>query len=78
MKREQRRGVTAKSGLGPYINFQGRAREAMAFYQKVLRGNVDLRAATQQGASQPAGPGDRMMHAQLEADGARRPGQTRC
>jgi len=50
----------------------------MAFYQKVLRGNFDLRAATQQGASQPAGPGDRMMHAQLEADGARRPGQTRC
>src|SRR5438552_1074942 len=49
----------------------------MAFYQKVLRGNVDLRAATQQGASQPAGPGDRMMPAQLEADGGRtqRPNQ---
>ena len=27
-----------KIGLGPYINFQGRAREAMTFYQKVLGG----------------------------------------
>jgi PhnB protein len=59
-----------KIGLGPYINFQGRARDAMAFYQKVLGGTVDLRAATEQGASKPAGPGDRIMHAQLEADGA--------
>ena len=28
--------------LCPYINFQGRAREAMEFYQKVLGGNLDL------------------------------------
>ena len=71
MKREQRRGVTAKSGLGPYINFQGRAREATAFYQKVLRGNVDLSAATQQGASQPRRP--RRPHDARAARGRRRP-----
>src|SRR5438477_501452 len=77
VKRGQRRGVTAKAELRHYINLHDQAREAMASYQKVLRGNVDLRAATQQDASQPAGPGHRMMHAQLEADGAPRPGQTR-
>ena len=30
--------------LGPFINFQGRAREAMAFYHKVLGGKLDLQA----------------------------------
>lgn len=54
----------------PYINFQGRAREAMEFYQKALGGHVDLWAVDAQGASKPAGPGDRVMHARLEADGA--------
>src|SRR2546426_8677611 len=39
-----------KIGLAPYINFEGRAREALAFYQNVLGGKVDLRAATGQGA----------------------------
>ena len=62
-----------KIGLAPYVNFEGRAREAMAFYQKVLGGKVDLRAATGQGASKPADPGDRIRHAQLEADGASSP-----
>ena len=46
--------------LSPYINFQGRAREAMEFYQKVLGGKLDLQA----------GPGGRVGHARLEADGA--------
>jgi len=32
----------SKIQIGPYINFQGRAREAMAFYHKVLGGNLDL------------------------------------
>jgi PhnB protein len=45
--------------LGPYINFQGRAREAMEFYHKVLGGKLDL-----------GGPGDRITHARLEAEGA--------
>jgi PhnB protein len=30
-----------KIQLSPYVNFQGRAREAMEFYHKVLGGNVD-------------------------------------
>jgi PhnB protein len=56
--------------LGPYINFQGRAREAMDFYQKVLGGNLELQASNQQGAPKPAGPGDRITNARLEAEGA--------
>jgi uncharacterized glyoxalase superfamily protein PhnB len=42
----------------------------MAFYQKALGGKVDLCGANEQGASKPADLGDRIMHAQLEADGA--------
>lgn len=30
--------------LGPYINFAGRAREAMEFYRRVLGGRLDLQA----------------------------------
>lgn len=56
--------------LGPYINFQGRAREAMEFYHKVLGGSLDLQASNEQGIPKPAGPGDRITHARLKADGA--------
>jgi PhnB protein len=55
--------------LGPYINFQGRAREAMEFYHKVLGGKLDLQTMNEQGVAKPAGPGDRITHARLEADG---------
>jgi PhnB protein len=55
--------------LGPYINFGGRAREAMEFYQGVLGGHLELQASNEKGAPRPAGPGDRITHAQLEADG---------
>ena len=56
--------------LSPYINFGGRAREAMEFYHKLLGGKLDLQTMTQQGVSKPAGPADRIMQARLEADGA--------
>jgi PhnB protein len=61
----------SKQHLSPYINFQGNAREAMEFYQKVLGGNLVLRTVNEKGVPQPAGPGDRITHAQLDADGAR-------
>jgi PhnB protein len=32
----------SKIQLSPYVNFQGRAREAMEFYHKVLGGKLDL------------------------------------
>src|SRR5713226_8517134 len=56
--------------LGPYINFQGRAREAMEFYHRVLGGRLDLQASNEQGVLKSAGPRDRIMNARLEADGA--------
>ena len=60
--------ATSKIHCGPYINFQGRAREAMEFYHKVLGGNLDLHTVNEQGVSKPARPGDRIRHARLEAD----------
>lgn len=55
--------------LGPYVNFGGRAREAMEFYQSALGGTLDLQSMDEQGASRPAGPGDGISSARLEADG---------
>jgi PhnB protein len=60
----------SKIQLGPFFNFQGRAREAMEFYHKVLGGKLDLQTLNEQGVSKPAGPGDSIRHARLEADGA--------
>jgi PhnB protein len=55
---------------GPYVNFQGRAREAMEFYHTVLGGSLDLQTMNERGVSKPARPGDRITHARLDADGA--------
>ncbi len=60
----------SKIQSSPYINFQGRAREAMESYHKVLGGHLDLQTVNAQGVPRPAGPGDRISHARLEADGA--------
>jgi PhnB protein len=57
--------------LSPYVNFQGRAREGMEFYQKVFGGKLDLQSVGEKGTPRPAGLGDRIVHASLEADGAR-------
>jgi PhnB protein len=56
--------------LSPYVNLQGRAREGMEFYRKVLGGSLELQTMNEQGVSKPAGPGDRITHARLDADGA--------
>ncbi len=56
--------------ITPYINFRGRAREAMEFYHRILGGHLDLLAAADDGGTKVAGPDDRIMHAQLEAEGA--------
>lgn len=56
--------------VSPYVNFQGRAREAMEFYHKLLGGNLDLYTVNEQGVASPAGPGERISHARLQTDGA--------
>lgn len=55
--------------IGPYINFQGRAREAMELYHEVLGGKLELYAAGEHGAPRPAEAGDRIQHARLSGDG---------
>ena len=59
----------SKTHLAPYINFQGRAREAMEHYHRILGGNLELFASDDSGTPKPAGPGDSIMYARLEADG---------
>ena len=44
--------------VGPYINFQGKTREAMEFYQSVLGGDLVLHTVNEQGVSSVARPGD--------------------
>ena len=46
MKGEQQRRVR-QNRIGTFINFQGRARETMAFYQKELGGKVKGKIAPQ-------------------------------
>lgn len=55
----------------PYINFQGRAREALEFYLAALGGGkLDLLAMDDMNAPpRPARPDDRIAHAYLEAGG---------
>ena len=65
----QRRADLTKIYLAPYINFQGKAREAMEHYHKVLVGKLEMFAADEHGQPRPAGQGDRIMYAQLELDG---------
>src|SRR5437879_13549480 len=60
-----------KMQLVPFINFQGRARDAMQFYQHVLGGTLELHTANEKGERRPAGTGDRVTDGQLDADGLR-------
>ena len=59
----------AKQFLGPYINFQGQAKDAMDFYHGVLGGELNLYSSDEHGKPKPAGPGDRIMYGRLVADG---------
>lgn len=52
----------------PYINFQGRAREAFEFYQQALGGELTLTTEDRQGPPKPAGPTDHIMHGMLKSE----------
>jgi PhnB protein len=54
--------------VGPYINFGGRAREALEFYQGVLGGELAMYASDEKG-TRPAEPGERIAHAVLTVGG---------
>ena len=51
--------------LNPYINFEGRAREAMEFYRDVLGGDLKINTFGEYGAPEGTDP-DGVMHAHLE------------
>ena len=56
--------------LNPYISFRGQARGAMAFYESVFGGELDV--STFAGFSMPgvgADEADQVMHGQLDAPG---------
>jgi PhnB protein len=55
----------------PYINFQGRAREAMEFYHGILGGKLSLYAFDAGGKVKAAGPSDAIGYGRIEADGVR-------
>jgi PhnB protein len=59
----------SKNRLAPYINFQGRAREAMEFYHSVFGGTLQMFARDADGLPRTAEPGEPVMHARLEGDG---------
>ena len=52
------------SKLNPYLNFNGDARQAVAFYQGVFGGNLTLSTFADYGM----GDSDKVMHAALETD----------
>ncbi len=54
-----------KCSLNPYLSFNGNAREAMAFYQSVFGGDVDLRTFGEFHASQDPSEDNLIMHSAL-------------
>ena len=55
--------------LNPYVNFRNETREAMEFYQGVFGGELRISTFKEYQASQDPSEDDKVMHAQLEADG---------
>lgn len=55
----------------PYVNFQGRAREAFEFYHGILGGSLTLIAFDQDGKMKKAGASDPIGYGRLEVDGVR-------
>jgi PhnB protein len=51
--------------LNPYLQFQDRAREAMAFYRDVFDGELTMQTFAEGGMSGHPSNDDRIMHAQL-------------
>jgi PhnB protein len=55
------------SQLNPYLAFDGNAREAMEFYQRVFGGELSMNTFGEYGA-QGEPHADKIMHARLESD----------
>ena len=57
--------------LDPYLNFRDETREAMEFYRGVFGGELRMMTFKEYQASEDPSEDDKIMHAQLEADGIR-------
>ncbi len=57
-----------QSKLNPYINFNGKAKEAMAFYQSIFGGNLTMTTFQEGGMTQNPEEAEKIMHAMLIAD----------
>ncbi len=55
------------SRLNPYVNFDGKTREAMEFYRDVFGGELTINTFGEFGNPDPA-VADKTMHAQLESE----------
>lgn len=52
--------------MNPYLNFAGRAAEAMAFYQSLFGGDLASNRYADFGMNEDPADADRIMHSQLE------------
>jgi PhnB protein len=52
--------------LNPYLTFDGNAREAMEYYEKVFDAKLTINTFAEAGADGEGVDGDKIMHAQLE------------
>ncbi|MCU1440483.1 MAG: hypothetical protein JWP85_1480 [Rhodoglobus sp.] len=55
--------------LNPYLSFRENAREAMEFYNSVFGGELVLNTFAEFGGADNPADADKIMHAQLEAEG---------
>jgi PhnB protein len=61
-------GGSMETKLNPYLNFRGKARNAMQFYQSVFGGKLNMATFKDYHASQDPSDDQLIMHAQLEVD----------
>jgi PhnB protein len=54
----------------PYLNFDGKTREAMTFYHESLGGTLDIQSFKDAHAPAPPGAEDRILHARLHQGNA--------
>jgi uncharacterized glyoxalase superfamily protein PhnB len=59
--------IMSRIQLGPYVNFQGRAREAMEFRHKVLGSNLDLQTLNGKGSADWSGCGQLLIDQSVKA-----------
>jgi len=60
--------LAMKPTLNPYLNFSGKTKEAMEFYQKVLGGKLTMQTFAESGMATKDEDKNKIIHALLEND----------